>query len=1190
MAHFVPCYAGSRLYIAPGGENCFGGFLLSTDVTTLPDSLTVEQALYAYHGWFVQLPATAITDLAAFEQKAQVWFRNSARKDALAAWFTSIAGLTATVLFARKNGTDVTLLRTAEVPFGNFALSLPKDSTIVASAQALTFSRGTLLVTPIGERTPQPFALDHLGLELLNDAAPNNVLSLAFSVTSEAASDVLDIGLRSFSAPAEGGYTQTALYRIFNLQDATSQLTLQGTLDPLAPCDTTRSFLQLSSGALSLPTYYQSAAGAAVEVKPLASAGLVFTERLAAVDASGQPVILRGNQSLYLTPAGEFEFLLSSQGQADATSASLQNALMGGLSSVEYFKYTGNPILAFTPHQDAFARTLQNAAPGRDRVFGTLTGAGKTSWVTLQTAQSSEYFAQPDSSVLHQAPDAAADTDFLTYLPVSVGDVEDQKTRLARSDNGDLPPVSFPLAPYRSIKATNISGTDIRNMETQVLSPKRRTVVQTLIQTGESAGRLRASLPSPPFSTTPQGLLLALGEDATGLTWQQLTLGQSSAANTPPHRADRLLLSQVNGELKSALQTNQLFLVITGAGIMSQCASIPYSLTAVRQRQLALQITDPDVNAKLAAMVPTQWPDLASLRADLAARFTPEQLENVFDTVRNALGDFSLFVADWEFDLSPWRWVNYNTLLLFKFCNKKLSQLVDDTEQWADADRFNSSADGTRQRIQAIFAAATERVAAGDGDLSYFVNTVMESESWNGVLALNAQVPLTGLPPQLEGLAAGIDVSRFQAHHIGISVTPIATGQSTWTSHPSSVFGLIDYEDSEHLSGNAPYDFKVLSLKVAIANSGIVSFSSKIELLINQLFEEPATQYSSSSGNNLLLYGVYQKSGISGSYLFTTADHTTYGITSQILDAVGIRAASFVTASGGKADAENSTTRTTFALNGTIGFLQQPQFDLLSYGAATPNQGNGNVEGLAYSGLTIDMTFDPATPQYRQFTFNAQPLLPDANASQVRAQSLAAHFPMKLTALIQGTGDVTPDKMAYMPVDSPLNGIAMTAPWFGLQYELDLGSAGALAAKIDFTAGLLLAWSPASQTHQSGIYIGLHLPGVKGGERAIPIEGVLKLVFADVTFLVDPPTYILKLGDIALKLLALSFPPNGQIDLLMFGNPDAQTSGALGWYAAWVKNGADGAGGKQVQRLTQLHSESALSQLQQRLLAAQRSQ
>src|SRR5262249_8625081 len=126
---------------------------------------------------------------------------------------------------------------------------------------------------------------------------------------------------------------------------------------------------------------------------------------------------------------------------------------------------------------------------------------------------------------------------------------------------------------------------------------------------------------------------------------------------------------------------------------------------------------------------------------------------------------------------------------------------------------------------------------------------------------------------------------------------------------------------------------------------------------------------------------------------------------------------------------------------------------------------------------------------------------------------------------------------------------------FALEYRLNLGTPGALAAAVDFTAGLVCAWSPSAAREQPRAFVGLSLPGVHGGERAISLQGVIRLVFGDVGFLVSGTTYILELRNIALKVLSLTLPPDGQTNILLFGDPSGQDRETLGWYAAYSKAG-----------------------------------
>ena len=105
---------------------------------------------------------------------------------------------------------------------------------------------------------------------------------------------------------------------------------------------------------------------------------------------------------------------------------------------------------------------------------------------------------------------------------------------------------------------------------------------------------------------------------------------------------------------------------------------------------------------------------------------------------------------------------------------------------------------------------------------------MLTDPAWNGILFLNAYVPLDGFPPELAGLAAGIDPARFLAHHVGVNQTPLA---ADLTQQDSSLFGLINYTDDRPLATSG-YDFTVRSLKIRFANSAIASFTSRIALAL----------------------------------------------------------------------------------------------------------------------------------------------------------------------------------------------------------------------------------------------------------------------------------------------------------------------------------------------------------------------
>ena len=62
--------------------------------------------------------------------------------------------------------------------------------------------------------------------------------------------------------------------------------------------------------------------------------------------------------------------------------------------------------------------------------------------------------------------------------------------------------------------------------------------------------------------------------------------------------------------------------------------------------------------------------------------------------------------------------------------------------------------------------------------------------------------------------------------------------------------------------------------------------------------------------------------------------------------------------------------------------------------------------------------------------------------------------------------------------------------------------------------------------------------------------GSIRIDIAD-----DGTSYLMKINNIALKVLSLTFPPGAQIGFFLFGNPSSTAPPeSLGWYAAYVKN------------------------------------
>lgn len=934
----------------------------------------------------------------------------------------------------------------------------------------------------------------------------------------------LDVGLRTYyPTPATGTEDGEATlvsslrYPVF---DEAQKVGLQATLAPWSVAET-RSYFRFAETGEALRSCYATVTGYRADLRPYADAsgpsgtpaGLVLATRASALPPS--------SDDLYtLIPKGDFALTVETSAEAtDAPIGGLKAAitatepnrrLMCGLSGVEYVGLSGVDALSFFTGNPAYADGFVPA----ENTQTTLRGDVTTAWALPSTpgvgavVNPLTYYAQPDSAVLFQNTDGQ-DFKPLVYLEVGANTLP---ATVATTS-------AVPLFPYGGVSADDPDSTlAYGQLEAKVLSPKRRAVIA---KTGGPPGAAGVSADFAPellgdaafTSVTPQGLL-ATFTDATLQTLGELTLAQM------PDGSRFSLLDLPNGTpLRTAIASNQLFLVVSNPAA---------------------------VNGHIAS-----------------------------DPAKNRIT-----IEGWNFQLDPSVWATtgppglQGTTLIFKFAAGALLSLAQDTGSWAKADvsggaaPFNPDDAATSARIGQLMQEAIDAYAGGKGDKDFetFVQAVTDP-TWQGILILNAAAPLTELPNQCKGLGAGIDPTLFYAHHIGINIAKIV--QSTPLSiEPSSMFALIHYQAPyiPMSPDGAAYQFQVDSLRLLFKNSAIAGFSSTIELRIGELFGDAVNLKTAEQV--VLLYGVLQRQTIAGqvydTYLFQTAQNQPQVfplVKGSVFSKIRIDSAQFVT----QQDQSDGLTHTYFALAGLLDFTELDGLDLFSFGGEKAT----DVAGLNCSQLLVRMYFNPAVLHSSVFAFDATGIVFDPAHSVARADSLYQHFPLTLSGFIQADSGSSPGGIGYLGVQSPLTQTALAVPWFGLIFDLDLGTLGALAAKAGFTAKLLAAWSPSTDTPK--VFLGLKLPGSDGGKGTISIEGVLNLGFrALVLGRNGPSTYYLLLNALALKFLSLTFPSGGQIDMALFGNPDDEHNSSLGWYAAYTKDQAQKSGSKDQEARTAL--------------------
>jgi hypothetical protein len=1135
------------------------GFLLPADVHNPPQRIALENSLLEYpegvYLFFAALPYDAINPalLANFIQAVYTYLDDLMLPGVRFVWLTNpqdfSAGLIGTPLQVVMQGNYAVTLRAIALPLApNLSLRISGGTQIAADPDGTKLLGSAtdpaplaVIVTPQGSQ-PQmvlPLRDNMLTIAMTGNSVLEGCLGLGLLVDGDGLT-ALDIGLRYFTPDLNldtPGYIQSFRYPLFNPAPGNT-VALSATLDPLAPLDPTRSSFDFVPGQ-TIPSFFCSVLDGPVTLEPQSSAQLVFAVKLAGQTIAAAPGGAAAPEPYYLTPQGEFNFTITdAQAQVTEDSPALLNCLACGFSGIEYVSLPqGTGTMIFRAGQSAFSPSQMRSstiAPFEQTVlYQGLTDAATTSWAYIRSNETiASYYAQPDGSILHQpqASNPSISPAFLTYLPLLAGTLPHTIS----------PAQVFPLVPYKGITADPLVTTlePFAQLEKQVLNPIRRNLIYEI--NSRLDRRLIPTAQESKQGTTPQGLLLTL-EDTQ---WSRLLLAQTtdSAQTVIP-----LQLNNIRGALQAGLQANQAFMVVSSPTRFLADSDIPnYRITIQTKTDLA-QSQDPVVPA---AIIDAVWNNMKNVLYTSLADFQ-QALKPILGTdyptyveiITRVAAVFTISIQQWAFDLSPYFWSNFNTILIFKFANNRLQDLVQDTSSWVQGPALNDDIISTQQQLQAFI---DDALANQSTEMDYFKTTVLSDPSWNGILALRCRIPLSALPAQVEGLAAGINVNQFFAHHVGITVTPINASNGSFTVNDSSLFGLINYNDPSDIADQSvDYNFKVLNLRVLFENSGVGSFSSQIVLLINKLFLEPVTLKNTSAGGSITLNGVYQQHNDQGSYVFTSQDETVFQVNSQVLDSVEIQKAAFLTLIPPAGVQEGTNVQTRFVFWGNLQFKALAGFDLFSFGSTNDASG-----GLSYANLAVEMAFPADLPSHKTFAFDAEQVTFDISTSIARPESLYKHFPLKLSGLVQADQEVTPANLGYMPVNGPLIGSQLAPPWYGLLYELNLGSPGALASQVGFTATLLTAWKPNPSNYT--IFIGLRIPGVSGGKREISIEGIIKITFGDVRFVVNAPSYILQIRAIALNILSLSFPP-GQTDMILFGNPNEQDSSTLGWYAAYKK-------------------------------------
>lgn len=780
--------------------------------------------------------------------------------------------------------------------------------------------------------------------------------------------------------------------------------------------------------------------------------------------------------------------------------------------------------------------TLQSVPPPGDKGQKVFEAYPDTAWVHVEEIEDGKvenkkgavYYAQPDLAVLYEAEDSSKE--FLDYMEVPAvwlppGLDESAKTELLAETGNSV--LAYPMLPYGNVDPHHL--TDLMQLEILLINNYRRNRIQKISEITDTAtAPVQQDPEANHIGTTPQGLIATFSESYKTINSLQL-------AKDTRDQPIQLANIEQNSALKASLQSNQLFMVMTDPRAISS-----YEV------------------------------------------FNEFYLSNAFPSGRKNVMD----IQEWIFELGSDHWAKKDTILVFKFHNKPLLEMAARPELWSMPEAFNGDmkkAGDASKKLVSLLKNAVEIGKSSDVKERRKYELLARAATqanWMGIIAFNVDVPLRNLPDALKSLAGGMDAEKFYSQYIGVEVTPVKSTGKALDPQQSSLFGLIDYSNPEipTTPKDQDYNFHVPSLTVVFQNSQIVAFAAEVLIVMDKLFGESTKLKDSKTGFNVLsLKGVAEEHDGEITYSFGFHGENIYQLSGKVVQELEIVKAQFATDPIKDPTAASLDITGRFVFWGRMRFAYNNKFDILSFGATPGLEEAPGRDYLNLSNLQVTMNFKLVTDangstsvKDKGFTFRPDQLAFDLDRSGWRASSLYEKFPLKFTGFKYVKGDDQAlSKSGFMPVKSPLQAAKLADNWYGLTYDLNLGSVGALAGGAGMVVSILAAWVP----NEKGVFVGLKLPGSSGGKKEISIQGLLKISFKSIQFVVYPTTvnedplqlnnkterevgYLLKLKNIVLKFLTLSFPPSGQTEIILFGDSReevARKDKLLGWYASYAK-------------------------------------
>ncbi len=884
-----------------------------------------------------------------------------------------------------------------------------------------------------------------------------------------------------------------------------------------------------------LPTFFRTVTGERIALSPVDwgadPAKLVFEMRWAAETEFD-------DDEYYLVPSGSFELVLvdgvGEEIDSDDEIAEFEPArFMCGLAGVESVEFSprddgapGDRIMFFE-HHAAYAPAYPvfgagAVATGTTSPLQLLSCDYHTAWASIHKllgvqGAGAVYCSQPEQGPLYSS----------TANGFTVAD--NRLLQLVEPVAEALPAPAaakcFPIAPVAGTEG--VGQEFVEEFEGQILSPFRRERILRFVEpipcdgTGPfepcfdnvAAHGMPGKQHDPGIdgyadavkdvgtarATTPQGVIV----DFVAGQWNSILVANNATTHTV------VKFDTPDHALRAAFQSNQLFLVASKASHLQ-------GMTAnVNLGDWAFQLDVANCT------FPTTNPTPATGFADL------------------------------------------NNVLLVKFGPGSIAQRLQDTKAWTNPGDFNECAPERLQllatRIRAFVAAARVK-AANDAAYKRFVS-VIDDEQWTGVVGLNVSIDVPSMPAELQFLAAGANQQLFVAHHVVVETGFVQLQNGSVVPADASSFALVDYRDDSENTSTEDVSFKLREFYLRFDNSGVLDYRSRVDLIVNRMFDEPVLRVEGApqgAGNAIVIVGAREMHSAVPKYSFVVDGTRRFVLDSKVIAEVDVRKVEFVATSLDRSEPfyRRVLIMADFAFFGFLKFhsmsigsgQQAVSCDLFSYDRLAFES-----LGLRYEVEIGDVPFVP------DFNFIYERIAIDTaqGATVARSGSLVRNFPMRVLALRCSTG-AAPTAQGFVVLRSPLDTSfdPLTTRWYGLEFELNLGTLGELAANAGIVVRVMLAWSPGGVAKAKAA-AHLKFPGVGAANNdMMSIEGVVKLGASSYELVKVANGFAIRLKSYALRLLGLSLPVGGGPDIVIFSNPDqaeASPEDVLGWYAVYPR-------------------------------------